>query len=122
MSLASVLAFTAAVAAAQAPDSASQRAGLQKGPPPIEVEVVSVDGRAGTITVRETDTVPARSAKPVELTLAVAATAIGQPLRDIRAGQRVAITCEGGAAVPPAAPIGLTSCVRVVEIAPRVER
>lgn len=118
MSPATALAFFALVAAPQAPDTASQRAALQKGPPPIVVEVVSVDLRAGTLTVRESDTVPARAAKPIEVTLAVASTALGQPLRDTRAGQRVAITCEGEAAASTPVPAGLTSCVRVIEIAP----
>lgn len=117
MSLALLLPFAVAFAAAQAPDTASQHAALQKGPPPIPVEVVSVDLRGGTITVRELDTIPARSDTPVEVTLTVPSTALGQPLRETRAGQRVAITCESKAPAPPSAPVALTACVRVTGIA-----
>jgi hypothetical protein len=117
MSLALALPFAVAVAASQAPDTASQHAALQKGPPPITVEVVSVDLRAGTITVREMDIVPARSEKPVEVTLTVPSTALGQPLRETKAGQRVAITCESKAPASPTAPVALTACGRVTGIA-----
>ena len=55
--------------------------------------------------------------KPIDVVLAVVATAAGQPLSRTEPGQRVAITCEPAAPAPAAsAPVSLGDCVRVIEI------
>lgn len=90
-------------------------------PPPIAVDVVAVDPKTRTITVREIRAVPAPPGKPVEVRLAVPATATGQKLADTKAGEQVAISCEVKPTVHPAAgvPIVITDCARVIKIEPK---
>jgi hypothetical protein len=98
--------------------------GTAKGvvvPPPIAVEVIAVDPKAKTITVRDVTAVPAPAGKAVEVTLPVPASATGQKLRDTKAGEKVDVTCAIKPTVHPTAgvPIVLTDCVRVIKIEPK---
>lgn len=90
-------------------------------PPPIAVEVIAVDPKARTITVREIAAVPAPPGKPVEVKLPVPATATGQKLGDTKVGEKVAVTCAIKPEVHPqtGVPIVLTDCVRVIQIDPK---
>jgi NADPH-dependent 2,4-dienoyl-CoA reductase/sulfur reductase-like enzyme len=89
-------------------------------PPPIAVEVIAVDPKARTITVRDIAAVPAPPDKPVEITLPVPAAATGEKLSAVKAGQKVDVTCTIKPTVHPAAgvPIVLTDCARVIKIEP----
>jgi hypothetical protein len=88
-------------------------------PAPVAVEVIAVDPKAKTITVRDIAAAPA--GKPVEVTLPVPASAAGQKIGDTKAGQRVDVTCAIKPTVHPTAkvPIVLTDCVRVIKIEPK---
>jgi hypothetical protein len=88
-------------------------------PPPVAVEVIAVDSKANTITVRDIAAVPAT--KPVEVKLPVPANAAGQKLSDTKAGDKVDVTCAIKPTVHPTAgvPIVLTDCVRVIKIEPK---
>ena len=90
-------------------------------PPPIAVEVIAVDAKAKTITVRDVAAVPAPPGKAVEVTLPVPASATGQKLSDTKAGEKVDVTCAIKPTVHPTAgvPIVLTDCVRVIKIEPK---
>jgi hypothetical protein len=90
-------------------------------PPPIAVEVVAVDPKAKTITVREIAVAPAQPGKPLEVKLAVPVSATGQKLSDTKAGEQVSVTCAVKPTVHPTAgvPIVLTDCVRVIKIEPK---
>jgi hypothetical protein len=90
-------------------------------PPPIAVEVIAVDPKAKTITVRDVTAVPAPAGKAVEVTLPVPASATGQKLSDTKAGEKVDVTCAIKPTVHPTAgvPIVLTDCVRVIKIEPK---
>jgi hypothetical protein len=90
-------------------------------PPPIAVEVVAVDPKAKTITVRDIAAVPAPPGRAVEITLPVPANATGEKLSDVTVGEKVAVTCEIKPTVHPAAgvPIVLADCARVVKIEPK---
>ena len=90
-------------------------------PPPIAVEVIAVDPKAKTITVRDVAAVPAPPGKAVEVTLPVPASATGQKLGDTKAGEKVNVTCAIKPTVHPTAgvPIVLTDCVRVIKIDPK---
>jgi hypothetical protein len=89
-------------------------------PPPVAVEVIAVDPQAKTITVRDIAAVPAPPGKPVEITLPVPAGATGEKLADIKAGEKVAVTCAIKPTVHPTAgvPVVLTDCARVIKIEP----
>jgi hypothetical protein len=90
-------------------------------PPPIAVEVMAVDPKAKTITVREIAVTPAQPGKPLEVKLAVPVNATGQKLSDTKAGEHVSVTCAVKPTVHPTAgvPIVLTDCVRVMKIEPK---
>jgi hypothetical protein len=90
-------------------------------PAPIAVEVIAVDPKAKTITVRDVTAVPAPAGKAVEVTLPVPASATGQKLGDTKAGEKVDVTCAIKPTVHPTAgvPIVLTDCVRVIKIEPK---
>ena len=90
-------------------------------PPPIAVEVIAVDPKAKTITVRDVAAVPAPAGKTVEVTLPVPASATGQKLGDTKEGAKVDVTCAIKPTVHPTAgvPIVLTDCVRVIKIEPQ---
>jgi hypothetical protein len=87
-------------------------------PAPIAVEVVAVDPKAKTITVRDIAAVPAPPGKAVEVTLPVPANATGDKLSDVKAGEKVDVTCAVKPTVHPTAgvPIVLTDCIRVIKI------
>jgi hypothetical protein len=107
--------------------AASQKPAGTKGtaradaPPPIAVEVVAVDPKARTITVRDIAAVPVSPGKGVEVTLPVPADATGEKLGDVKAGERVAVTCAIKPTVHPTTgvPIVLTDCQRVIKIEPK---
>jgi hypothetical protein len=88
-------------------------------PPPVAVEVIAVDAKANTITVRDIAAVPAT--KAVEVKLPVPANAVGQKLSDTKAGDKVDVTCAIKPTVHPTAgvPIVLTDCMRVIKIEPK---
>ena len=92
-------------------------------PPPVSVEVVAVDPKTKTITVREIAAVPLPPGKPatVEVELPVTSTATGQKLGDVKAGEQVEITCSVKPTVHPTAgvPIVVTDCAKVVKIVPK---
>jgi hypothetical protein len=88
---------------------------------PVAVDVIAVDPKAKTITVREITAVPAPPGKPVEITLPVPASATGQSLSDTHAGEQVNVTCAIKPTVHPQAgvPVVLTDCVKVMKIEPK---
>lgn len=90
-------------------------------PPPIAVDVIAVDPKAKTITVREITAVPAPPGKPVDVKLAVPASATGQKLSATKPGEKVAVTCEIKPTVHKEAgvPIVLTDCLKVIKIDPK---
>jgi hypothetical protein len=102
----------------QKPDSKMEPKGTAAMPAPIAVEVVAVDPDAKTITVREITAVPAPPGKAVEVKLPVPASATGDKLDDVKAGQKVDVTCAVKPTVHPTAgvPVVLTDCVRVIKI------
>ena len=104
------IAFTIAVAAltphalAAQQSSSQQRSSQQSNaqpqsqsqsgsntPSPVTVEVVSVDPASRTITVRDITAVPAGSAG--QMTLPMSAQASGRSLNEVKAGERVNLTC-----------------------------
>jgi hypothetical protein len=89
--------------------------------PPIAVQVVAVDPKANTITVREITAVPAPPGKAVEVKLDVPPSATGQKLSDTEPGEQVAVTCEIKPTVHKEAgvPLVLTDCLRVIKIDPK---
>jgi hypothetical protein len=128
------LVLTAALAAAVSPAGTASAAPAAKkaaakttatkvGPivPPVAVDVVAVDPKAKTITIREITAVPAPAGHPLEITIPVPATATGQKLGDTKAGQQVNITCAIKPTVHPQAgvPVVLTDCVKVMKIEPK---
>jgi hypothetical protein len=108
---------------AQPSQNSSAKPAAKNGviPPPVVVDVIAVDPKARTITVREIAAVPAPPGKPVEIKLPVAASATGQKLADTKEGEKVAVTCAVKPTVHPTAdvPIVLTDCVRVIKIEPK---
>jgi Cu/Ag efflux protein CusF len=107
-------------AAAQRP-AGTKGTAIADAPAPIAVEVVAVDPKSRTITVRDVAAVPAPPGKAVEVTLPVPADATGEKLSDVKAGEKVAVTCAIKPTVHPTAgvPIVLTDCQRVIKIAPK---
>jgi FlaG/FlaF family flagellin (archaellin) len=93
----------------------------ENAPPPITVEVIAVDPKANTITVREIAAVPAPPGKAVDVKLDVPASATGQKLGDTKPGEKVAVTCEIKPTVHKEAgvPLVLTDCLKVIKIDPK---
>ena len=110
----------AATQQSKAADTKSTAKGVEV-PPPIAVEVIAVDPKANTITVRDVKAVPAPAGEPVEVTLPVPASATGQKLSDTKAGEKVDVTCAIKPTVHPSSgvPIVLTDCVSVIKIEPK---
>ena len=108
-------------AAQQSKATATKATATPIVPPPVAVEVIAVDPKAKTITIRDVAAVPAPAGKAVEVTLPVPTNATGQKLSDTKAGQKVDVTCAIKPTVHPAAgvPIVLTDCVRVIKIEPK---
>jgi hypothetical protein len=71
---------------------ASPGTGAALGAPSITAEVVTVDRTARTVTLRETTTTGGRQPSH-KVTVSSAASDM---LRDIKAGDRVTVTCETG--------------------------
>jgi hypothetical protein len=101
--------------------SAKPAAKADAVPPPIAVEVIAVDPKAKTITVRDIAAVPAPPGKAVEVKLPVPATATGEKLDTVKVGEKVEVTCSIKPTVHPKAgvPIVLTDCLRVIKIEPK---
>jgi hypothetical protein len=111
-------------AEAQATPQPNQKPTAKAGdtvPPPIAVDVVAVDPKANTITVREIAAVPAPPGKAVAVKLDVPPSATGQKLSDTKPGEQVAVTCETKPTVHKAAgvPLVLTDCLKVIKIDPK---
>jgi Cu/Ag efflux protein CusF len=104
---------------ATASPAQEQKPSMTPAPPPLAVEVIAVDVQAKMLTIRQIAAIPAPSGKPVEVKLPVTATATGEKLDKIKAGDKVDVTCETKPiepARPEDTPIVLTDCVRVVKI------
>jgi hypothetical protein len=117
-----VCALAAAAVAAQnrqAPKPGAKAAAAT--PTPIAVEVVAVDPKARTITVRDIAAIPASPDRPVEIKLPVPASATGEKLGDVKVGEKVSVTCAIKPTVHPSAgvPIVLADCARVIKIEPK---
>ena len=96
-----------------------QKPAMTQAPPPLAVEVVAVDPQAKMLTIRQIGPIPAPSGKPVEVKVPVTATATGEKLDKIKAGDKVDVTCETKPiepARPEDTPLVLTDCVKVVKI------
>jgi hypothetical protein len=111
-------------AEAQATPQSNQKPTATTGetvPPPIAVDVIAVDPKANTITVREITAVPAPPGKAVEVKLDVPPSATGQKLSDTKPGEQVAVTCEIKPTVHKEAgvPLVLTDCLKVIKIDPK---
>ena len=83
-------ACAASQSSAQPSQKSTAKAATKNGvvPPPVVVDVIAVDPKGRTITVREIAAVPAPPGKAVEIKLPVAANATGQKLADTKAGER----------------------------------
>jgi hypothetical protein len=104
---------------ATASPAQEQKPAMTQAPPPLAVEVVAVDPQAKMLTIRQIAAIPAPSGKPVEVKLPVTATATGEKLDKIKAGDKVDVTCEikpPEPARPEDTPIVLSDCVKVVKI------
>lgn len=113
--------YASVASAAPVPKKAAAKSAATAIPGPVAVDVIAVDPKAKTITVREITAVPAPPGKPVEITLPVPATATGQKLGATKAGEQVNVTCAIKPTVHPQAgvPVVLTDCVKVVKIEPK---
>jgi len=113
--------YGSAASAAPVQKKAASKPAATAIPGPVAVDVIAVDPKAKTITVREITAVPAPPGKPVEITLPVPAAAAGQKLSATKAGEQVNVTCAIKPTVHPQAgvPVVLTDCVKVMKIEPK---